>query len=199
MIVNASSNLETRWSNGSPKARNSTSFQPQPRPSTSLPPESSCVAAAIRASTPGGWNAVHATSGPSSMRSVIPASQASVVQASHGPRSGVAVQQMVADPERVEPHLLRCPRHRRDLVAARYVLHLGQLDPDLHRPERLERRRVGRDRDDPLPDPVGMVDQEHLVDVELTSLAPALRAVDGNRMRVVAEHPLATWTGTCRL
>ena len=105
------------------------------------------------------------------MRSVIPASHASVVHASHGPRSGVAVEQVVADPERVEPDLLRGPRHRRDLVPARLVLHLGQLNPDPHAPERLERRRVGRDRDDPLPDPVGVVDQQHLVDVELAALA----------------------------
>ena len=35
-----------------------------------------------------------------------------------------------------------------------------------------------------------MVDQQHLVDVELAALALALRAVDGGGMRVVAQRPL---------
>src|SRR5438552_18895944 len=56
-------------------------------------------------------------------------------------------------------------------------------------PERLERRRVGRDRGDPLPDAADVVDQEHLVDVELAAEPPALRAVDGDRMLVVGKRP----------
>ena len=46
MIVNASSKRETWWSNGSPNARNSSWFQPAPNAATSLPPLSSCTAAA---------------------------------------------------------------------------------------------------------------------------------------------------------
>ena len=38
-----------RWSNGSPKARNSVSFQPEPTPSTKRPPLISSIAAAMRA------------------------------------------------------------------------------------------------------------------------------------------------------
>ena len=38
MIVNASSNRSTRWSNGIPKARNSVSFHPAPSPRMSRPP-----------------------------------------------------------------------------------------------------------------------------------------------------------------
>ena len=52
------------------------------------PAETSSIAAAIRAISPGGWNAVAATSGPSRTRSVAAASAASIVHASHGPRSG---------------------------------------------------------------------------------------------------------------
>ena len=87
-ISNASSNRETSRSNGSPNARNSTSFQPAPSPSTNRPADASSIVAAIRASRPGGWNAVEATSGPSVTRSVEAASAASVVHTSHGPRSG---------------------------------------------------------------------------------------------------------------
>jgi hypothetical protein len=46
----------------------------------------------------------------------------------------VAVEQMVADPHRVEADLFRRARHRRQLVPARLVLDLGQLNPDLRCP-----------------------------------------------------------------
>ena len=84
--MNASSNREMRWSNGTPRAANSTSFQPAPMPSTSRPPEISSTAAASFASMNGSWNAVDATSGPIVTRSVASASPARVVHASHGPR-----------------------------------------------------------------------------------------------------------------
>ena len=87
-ISNASANRETWWSNGRPNASNSATFQPAPTAATTRPPDSSSTAANKRASIPGGWNAVQATSGPSSTRSVIAASHASVVKQSHGPRSG---------------------------------------------------------------------------------------------------------------
>src|SRR6266542_97587 len=87
-ISNDSSNLAARRSNGNPKARNSVSFHPAPRPRTSRPPLTSCTAAAARASMPGGRYPVQATSGPSRTREVAAARAASSVQASHGPRSG---------------------------------------------------------------------------------------------------------------
>ena len=139
---------------------------------------------------------MQATSGPSSTRSVIPASQASVVQQSHGPALAPAVpavEQMVADPDRVEAALLRRPRHRCQLGAADDPLDLGQLDADLEplgsRPERLERGRVGGDRDDLPPDAELVLDQEHLVDVELAAEPPPLRAVDRDGVLVVGERP----------
>ena len=86
MIVNASSNREMRWSNGNPKARNSVSFQPAPKPRISRPPLISSTVAAIFASIGGVWNAVAATSGPSLIRVVACAIAASEVHASQGPR-----------------------------------------------------------------------------------------------------------------
>ena len=47
MIVNASSKRATRWSYGNPNARNSVSFQPAPRPSTSRPPAISSTVAGV--------------------------------------------------------------------------------------------------------------------------------------------------------
>ena len=88
MIANASSKRATRRSNGMPNARNSASFQPAPSASTKRPSLTSVIVAAILASTAGGWNPAHATSGPSSTRSVTAASAASSSQALHGPRSG---------------------------------------------------------------------------------------------------------------
>src|SRR2546425_7372922 len=87
-ISKASSKREASLSEGTPNARNSGSFQPAPRPSTSRPPLTSSTDTAIRARIPGAWNAVAATSGPSRTRDVIAASAASCVQTSQGPRSG---------------------------------------------------------------------------------------------------------------
>ena len=67
---------------------NSRSFQPAPRPSTKRPPLISAMVAAIFAISAGGWKAAQATSGPRRTRSVAAAMAASVVHASHGPRSG---------------------------------------------------------------------------------------------------------------
>ena len=87
MIVNASSNRETRWSNGKPKAANSVSFQPAPRPRIKRPPLISSTVLASFASIAGVWKAVAATSGPSRIRDVLAAMAASIVQTSHGPRA----------------------------------------------------------------------------------------------------------------
>ena len=85
-MVNASSNRLIRWSKGEPRAANSVSFQPAPRPRTRRPPEISSTDEASLASMNGEWNAVDATRGPSVMRSVASARPASWVQTSHGPR-----------------------------------------------------------------------------------------------------------------
>ena len=85
MIVNASSKRLTRWSNGNPKARYSSSFHPAPSPRISRPPLSSWTAAALAASIAGLWKLVAATSGPSWTRVVIAAIAASWLHASHGP------------------------------------------------------------------------------------------------------------------
>jgi hypothetical protein len=86
MIVNASSNRAIRSSKGNPKARNSTSFQPAPRPSTNRPPEISSIVAACFARRAGLWKPVQATSGPMVTLLVTAARAAISVQASHGPR-----------------------------------------------------------------------------------------------------------------
>ncbi len=92
--------------------------------------------AAILASMAGAWKLVEATNGPSSIRSVDAARAASVVHTSHGPRGSdlELVQQMVAQPERVEPDLLGEPRHRDQVAERDLVFDLGQLDADLHAP-----------------------------------------------------------------
>ena len=135
MIVNASSKRLIRWSNGKPKAANSVSFQPAPRPSTRRPPLISSTVAAIFASIAGAWKAVAATSGPSVIREVAAARPASTVQASQGPRAavvaGLPVQQVVAVPDRVEAELLGPERHRAEVGPARLPLDLGELDADL--------------------------------------------------------------------
>ena len=92
MIVNASSNREIRLSNGIPNARNSVSFQPAPRPKMKRPPLISSIVSARFASTAGLWNAVHATSGPSSIRLVAAATAASIAHASQGPRGSRSCQ-----------------------------------------------------------------------------------------------------------
>ncbi len=87
MIVKASAKRLIRRSKGKPKAANSVSFQPAPRPRTSRPPLISSTVAACFASIAGAWNAVAATSGPSVIREVTAARPASTVQASQGPRA----------------------------------------------------------------------------------------------------------------
>ena len=86
MIVKASSKRAIRWSNGTPNARNSVSFQPAPRPRTNRPPEISSIVSARLARIAGLWKAVQATSGPIETRLVTAARPAIVAQASHGPR-----------------------------------------------------------------------------------------------------------------
>ncbi len=133
MIVKASANRSIRWSNGMPNARNSVSFQPAPRPRTKRPPLISSRVSACFARTAGLWNAVQATSGPSRIRVVAAASPARRVQASQGPRVvavGETVEEVIAQPDRVEAELLRLAGHRDDLAPADLAFDLRQLDAD---------------------------------------------------------------------
>ena len=142
MIVNASSKRSTRWSNGKPNARNSVSFQPAPRPRISRPPQISSIVEACLASSAGLWKSVHATSGPNSTRVVAAAMAASIVHASHGPRAGPvgpAVEEVLAEPDRVEAEVLDRPGHVEQLRPADLALDLGQLDADLERARPLSR------------------------------------------------------------
>jgi len=87
-ISKDSSNRDARWSYGMPKASNSVRFHPAPIPRINRPPLTSSTVAAILASTAGGWKLRQATRGPNRTRWVTVASAASIVHASHGPRSG---------------------------------------------------------------------------------------------------------------
>ena len=142
MIVNASSNRLIRWSNGKPNARYSVSFQPAPRPRISRPPLISSTVAAFLASIAGAWKLVEATSGPSLTRDVAAASAASIVQHSHGPRgsrfAGQPIEEVIADPDRVEPERLGAPGKRDVLRPADLALDLGELDADLEWAAHLE-------------------------------------------------------------
>ena len=89
MIVNASSNRSIRWSNGKPKARNSVSFQPAPRPSTNRPPLISSMVGGLLGEQ---RRVVEVRAGDERARarsaSSTAAIAASTLQASHGPRGG---------------------------------------------------------------------------------------------------------------
>ena len=101
------------------------------------PPLISSIVAACLASSAGLWKLVQATSGPSSIREVAAAIAASRVQASHGPSSGPireAVQEVLADPDRVEAQVLDGAGHVEQLRPADLALDLGELDADLERP-----------------------------------------------------------------
>ena len=99
----------------------------------SRPPLTSSMAAAMRASSAGARNAVQATSGPSSMReSPRRAPRASSSSPTARARSGRRpVEQVVADPERVEARLLRRARHRRELGPATSRSTSGSWTPTL--------------------------------------------------------------------
>ena len=136
MIVNASSKRSIRWSYGKPKARNSVSFQPAPRPRTNRPPLISSIVAACLASRAGLWKLVQATSGPSSI--LVVAAAMADEQRPGLPRPArrpvrPAIEQVLADPDRIEPEILDRADHVEELGPAHLALDLGQLDAD---PER---------------------------------------------------------------
>ena len=137
MIVKASAKRLIRWSKGKPKAANSVSFQPAPRPRTRRPPLISSTVAACLASIAGAWNAVAATSGPErdargdrgeggQQRPGLPRAAGAIV-------ARPAVEEVVAGPDRVEAELLGAQRHRPQVRPAGLPLDLGELDTDLER------------------------------------------------------------------
>ena len=120
-----------------PKASNSRRFQPEPSPSTKRPPADLVDRRRhLGDQPPAGESPAQATSGPSLTRSVAAASALSSVHASHGARSGSSIQQVVADPDRVEPDLLGRPRHREVLGPAHLALDLGELNAYAHAAQR---------------------------------------------------------------
>ena len=130
MIVNASSKRSTRWSNGKPKAPElglvPAGAEAEDEPAAA---DSSTVAACL-ASSAGLWKFVHATSGPSSIRCVTRrwprgASRPPTVR---GPADRPAVEEVLAEPDRVEAELLDRARHVEELRPADLALDLGQLE-----------------------------------------------------------------------
>ena len=110
----------------------SRSFQPAPSPRISRPPEIASTVAACLASIAGAWKLVDATNGPSSTRSVTAASAASEVHdlpRAPGDAAGQVVEQVVAEPDRVEADVLRGAGHGDQLRPLHAALHLGQLHP----------------------------------------------------------------------
>ena len=71
---------------------------------------------------------------------------ASSVHASHGPRGGPvlpSIEQVLADPDRVEPEVLDGAGHVEELRPADLALDLGELDADLERAAGRRRCRRG--------------------------------------------------------
>ena len=160
---------------------------------TSRPPLSSSTAAAARARSAGGRNAVQATSGPSSTRSVTAAiageHRPAVPRAALG-TPVAAVEQVVADPERVEAGLLGsdAPAHASSgqrtsrstsgswtptFIAQNASNAGGSVGIAVIRCQTPSRWSIS----------------EHLVDVELAAEPLPARAVDGDRVLVVGERP----------
>src|SRR4029078_11690930 len=103
------------------------------------PAEISSIVSARLARTAGLWNAVQATSGPSSIRRVAAARPASIAQRSQGPRRArprerpagprgrappPAIEEVLAKPERVVAEILERPGHVEELGPANLALDL---------------------------------------------------------------------------
>ena len=115
-----------------PNARNSGSFQPAPRPSTKRPPLTSSIVAAIFAIRPGGWKPRMPRAGradPLGGGGQRPQQRPRLPGPALGPAL-IAVEEMVADPDRVEAALLGRPGHRPVLGPAHVAFGLGELDSD---------------------------------------------------------------------
>ena len=166
---------------------------PAPSAATSRPPLSSSTAAACRASIAGRMER-----GAGDERAEL---DALVTPASHGerrpavPRAALgtavaAVEQMVADPERVEarPPRRRAPSPRsssrrttRSTSGSWTPTFTAQNASNAGGSVGMAVIRCQM--------PSRVVDQQHLVDVELAAEPPAPRAVDGDRVLVVGERP----------
>ena len=134
-ISNASSKRETRWSNGRPNARNSSSFHPAPTAIRSRP-RTQFVDRGRRARE----QARFAKGGAGDQRPELDAlgdrrqpreQRPAVPRRALGP-DVAAVEQVVADPDRVEAGLLRRAGELGVFRPAHLALHFGQLDADLH-------------------------------------------------------------------
>ena len=146
-IVNASSKREIRWSNGAPSAANSdvvpAGAQAQHQPAAGdLVHRRRLLGEHERRVERGRGDERpdrHALGGLGERR------RASSTPPTARARAGrVPVQQMVADPDRVEARLLGRPRDRAQLRPADLALHLGQLDADPERTPWEARNRAVR-------------------------------------------------------
>ena len=93
------------------------------------------IALQFRKAFPENYKAYKAVCERGELRPGVPGS-------SLGP-SATAVEQMIADPDRLEPGLLRGARDRGNLRPADLALHLGKLNTDAH-----GERRYRREEDD---------------------------------------------------
>ena len=134
MIVNASSNREIRWSNGKPNARNSVSFQP----GAEAEDEPAAADLVDRVGALGEHRRV-VERGAGDERPELDPARRGRQRGQQGPglpRSawravGPAVEEVLADPERVEAEVLDRAGHVEELRPADLALDLGQLDADL--------------------------------------------------------------------
>ena len=135
MISTASSKRAILRSNGRPNASNSASFQPAPR-ATRKPAAADFVDGGSRAGEQGRLAERRAGDERAELdprrhggerREHRPAVPRPALGATVAP-----VEQVVADPQRVEARLLGGARDRRQLGPANLALDLGQLEPDPH-------------------------------------------------------------------
>ena len=133
MIANASSKRETRLSYGMPNASNSRRFQPDAEPEHEAPAADLVDrrrhlrqhARRVEA------RAGHERPEPHALGHRRERAQ----QRERLPRRALrlVIEQVVAEPDRLEPDLLGRPRHREVLGPAHVALDLGELDADAHR------------------------------------------------------------------
>ena len=136
MIVNASSKRSIRWSNGKPKARNSVSFQPAPRPRIRRPPLISSIVGGLL-----GEQRRVVEVRARDERPELHAGRRGGDGRHRGPRLpraarrpvGPSIEEVLADPDRVVAEVLDGADHVEDLRPADLALDLGQLDADLER------------------------------------------------------------------
>ncbi len=182
---NASSNRETRRSNGSPKARNSASFQPDAEGDAKTP-----AAHLVDGRRGAGEHCGRPERGARDERAELDAARwrrrsPPAPTSSPTARARASRHRGRGDGRRPRPSRTPSPRRRPPALAAPASARRARppgAGPRPSRPERLEGRRIAGDRGDVLPDAVAVVDQQHLVDVELAARAGG-RARDRRRRR----------------